>query len=391
MSTIQYTTWPDAVVVGAGFAGAVTARRLADAGRSVLIIDKRLTIGGNAYDFYDECGVLVHKYGPHIFHTNNKTIFEYLQQFSSWIPYKHIVLGHIKEHMVPIPFNFTSLEAFYEAETAQHLESKLKSIFPNRTRVSVFDIMNCDDIDIKKLGSFIFKNVFVNYTSKQWGIPAHQVDASVINRVPVVIGHEDGYFEDEIQMMPEHGFTRIFENLLDHGNIQCSLGLPSESVLKLENEGKMSIFGKAFSGPVIYTGPLDELFGYEFGPLPYRSLNLCFESHEMEWYQPTAVVNYPNEEAFTRITEFKWLTGQVLPNATTILYEYPADYGKGGETDPYYPVENPKSHALYQAYYVRAKNWKNLHLCGRLALYKYLNMDAAIENALSVTDAILKL
>ncbi len=380
----------DAIVVGAGCSGAVVARCLAEAGRQVLVVEKRPQIGGNVFDGPDENGVLVHWYGPHIFHTSSQRVWDYVQQFASWHPYEHRVLGRIDGQLVPIPFNFTSLERLYPAGEAQAVKEKLRERFPGQRTASVLDLMHDPDGQVRAFGEFVFEKVFLHYTAKQWDTPVEQVDRSVINRVPVVLGEDDRYFQDTFQFMPDGGFTPLFQRMLDHPGIQVRLNCDARQLLRLE-VGRITVEGGVFSGPVVYTGPVDELFDYAYGPLPYRSLDLQFQQLEEDQFQPASVVNYPNEEAFTRITEFKHLTGQRLPGHTTVLREYPMAYDPLGERGniPYYVISNPENLALYQKYAALASEYPGLRLCGRLADYRYYNMDAAILRALELAQELL--
>ena len=376
-----------AVVVGAGFAGAVTARELADHGYQVKILERRAQVGGNMYD-YPRDGVLTHLYGPHIFHTGNQKVFEYLSRFTRWVPYEHRVLGRIKGKYVPIPFNLRSMEELFPSEEAALLREKLTAAYPGQDRVSVLDLVHNPDPDIARLGEFVFENVFVHYTAKQWGMPVEQVDTSVINRVPAVLGYDDRYFRDPIQMMPEQGFTPLFEAMLDHENITVELDTDARSRLTLTEDGKILLDGEAFTGPVIYTGQADELFGFRFGPLPYRTLDFAFETLEQDDFQGYGTVNYTVDEDFTRITEFKHLTGQAAPGVTTIVKEYSKAYtGERGEI-PYYAIINPENNALYAKYRAEADRFSNLHLLGRLAEYKYYNMDAIAGKALELAEKL---
>ena len=382
----------DSIVVGAGFSGAVAARELAEAGKSVLVIDKRAQIGGNMYDAPDSNGVLVHWYGPHIFHTGSREVFDYLKQFSNWQPYEHRVLGRIDGKLVPIPFNFRSLDLLFPEAQAKAVKEKLAAAFPNQQKASVLDLMNAEDETIQSFGRYVFEKVFLHYTAKQWGTPPEQVDRSVINRVPVVLGYDDRYFQDDFQFMPENGFTPIFEAMLDHPSITVRLNCEAGEVLKLGGEqGGIFFEGEKFTGPVVFTGAIDQLFGYAFGPLPYRSLNLVFEQEPVTDFQPAAVVNYPNEEAFTRITEFKKLGGRQVRGSTTILKEYPMQYDPMGEKGniPYYVISSPENIARYRQYAGLAESFPNLFLCGRLAEDNYYTMDAAVLRALPPSSTLL--
>lgn len=376
----------DAVVVGCGFAGATIANLLANKGQKVLIVEKRSQYGGNMYDYYDENGVLVHKYGPHIFHTNSKKVFDYLSSFTPFEEYKHKVLGNIDGTLVPIPFNFTSLEKLLPKE-AKTIEEKLTSKYPGKVRVSILELLNDEDEQIKNFGQYVYEKVFIHYTAKQWGIHPDKVDKSVINRVPVILGYEDLYFGDTYQYMPVKGFTEIFRQMLNNKNISIILDTPAKELLKLE-DGKIYLDGELFSGRVFYSGAIDELFDYRFGPLPYRSLNLVFERHNVTYYQPNSVVNYTTSEDFTRISEFKYLSNQHIEGKTTILKEYSLPYDKDNPacSDPYYPIQNPENQALYGKYLELSKTYPQLTLCGRLAEYKYYNMDAVILRAMEIVE-----
>lgn len=380
-----------ALVVGLGFAGSVVARELAEAGFSVLAFEKRSSIAGNMYEYERSNGVRVHMYGPHIFHTNSQKVFEYLSAFSAFYPYTHRVLGRIMGQLVPIPFNFTSIDTLFTNEHAVLLKGKLSVSFDGRDRVTVSELIGHTDPDIAVLGEFIFENVFVHYTAKQWGVPVSEVDTSVINRVPVVLGTDDRYFSDDIQMMPLEGYTQLFENLLNHPNIHYSLQDDAANHLKADIESRtLLVDGEPFTGPVIYSGLADELFDYSHGPLPYRSLDMLFEDCPVDYYQNAAVINFPNEEEYTRITEFKHMTLQVLPGNTTIMREYPLPYHPGSTTPPYYPIVGPRNQEQYNAYLELSHLFPNLYLCGRLAEYRYYNMDGAVERALNVAAQILK-
>jgi len=378
----------DVIVVGAGFAGATIAREKAEQGKKVLIIDKRNHIGGNMYEKNDSNGVRIHLYGPHIFHTNNKEVFEYLKKFSEFFLYEHKVLGKINNKLVPIPFNYTSLEMLYEKKTADEIKENVEKEFPSSKKVSILELVNSENKIVKEFGEFVYKNVFENYTAKQWGTTIDKIDKSVINRVPVVLGYDDRYFNDEYQYMPINGFTEIFENMLNHENITVELNTNIKEKLYLNFENSRTFFeGGEFSGEIYYTGAIDELLNYKYGLLPYRTLELKFEQYNCDNYQPNSVVNYPNDEDFTRITEFKYLTRQEIKDNTTILKEFSAQYDINNEkfADPYYPITNDENLGLYNKYKKDLESFNNIILCGRLAEYKYYNMDAVIGRALEIS------
>lgn len=378
----------DAIIVGAGFAGATIAHQLAVNHKKVLVIDKRDHIAGNMYEDYDHARVRVHRYGPHIFHTNEAEVVQFLQQFGEWFPYEHRVLGKIDNQLVPIPFNFTSIDRLFTRKEAQLLKEKLKKTFPDQEKISVLTLKEAADFDLKKLGEYVFEKVFVHYTAKQWGVSIEKVDTSTINRVPIHLSYDDRYFQDVYQHMPKDGYTKIFEKMLSHKNIEVKLGVNAKDFLTFQ-ENNFLYKEKICKIPFIFTGAVDEILDYRFGPLPYRSLHLEFENYNLATYQPACVVNYPNEETFTRITEFKYLTRQMAAS-TTILKEYPKIYDHRLDNTPYYPINNEANDALFMQYATYLKKYDNFYLCGRLAEYKYYNMDAVILQALQVAKKILK-
>lgn len=380
----------DLIIVGAGFAGSVLARSFAEDGKKVLILEKRNHIGGNMYEQTRENNVRVHLYGPHIFHTNDKKVYDYLKRFSGFYFYEHRVIGYIDDNYVPIPFNFKSLEILFSEKESQEIKSKLINTYKNEKKVSILELLDSKDEVIKKFGEYVYDKVFVHYTAKQWNIPIEEVDSSVINRVPVILGYDDRYFQDTYQFMPKNGYNEIFENMLDHENIDIKLNTDAKTHIFIDTKEKKILYNnEIYQGQIIYSGPLDELLDYKYGPLPYRSLNLMFEDKKENYYQPSSVVNYPNDEKFTRITEFKYLSNQIVKDHTTILKEYPLTYDyKNKEHIPYYAIFNDENLSLYQKYYEDIKEIKNFHLCGRLAEYKYYNMDAVIKRALELYDEI---
>ncbi len=354
----------DYLVVGAGFAGATIAERLAaHAGKKVLICDKRPHIGGNAYDHYDEAGILVHKYGPHIFHTNSRDVFEYLSHFTEWRPYLHRVLASVDGQLLPIPINLDTVNRMYGTDyTSFQLEKFFRSIAE-----PVEQVRTSEDVIVSKVGRELYEKFFRNYTRKQWGLDPSELDASVTARVPVRTNRDDRYFTDTYQVMPLHGYTRMFERMLRHPNIKILLNADYRDVETLVPNAE-----------VIFTGPVDEFFGYRFGKLPYRSLDFKFETRNVPVGQPGPVINYPNENAYTRVTEFKYLTGQEHPK-TTLVYEYAK-----AEGDPYYPVPQPQNAVLYRKYQHLAEATPGVHFLGRLGTYKYYNMDQVVAQALTL-------
>lgn len=379
----------DCLVIGAGFAGAVAARELAErGGRRVLVLERREHIGGNAYDCLDQAGVLIHQYGPHIFHTGSRRVYDWLSRFTQWRDYQHRVVANVHGTLMPVPFNLTSLELAFGAETAARLERKLIDTYGAEKKVTILDLRRSEDPEIARLADYVYENVFLHYTMKQWDQSPEEIDPNTTARVPVFLSRDDRYFQDPWQGMPLEGYTPMFERILDHPNITVELGVDARQRLELGTEGAR-LDGQAVQGPVIYTGAVDELFGCRFGRLPYRTLDFLFETHPVEFYQTHGTVNYTVSEPWTRITEFKYLTGQVLPDRTTIAKEISRAYtGAEGET-PYYAIINPENNALYERYRALASGCPGVHLLGRLAEYKYYNMDAIVMRALDLCDRLV--
>ncbi len=375
----------DFVVVGAGFSGSVIAERVANVlKRNVLVLEKRNHIGGNAFDFEDD-GIIVQKYGPHIFHTNSETVWKYVSRFAEWLSYKHRVRAFVKGKFIPLPFNFKSIDLLFPFSEAKSYKNALSGEFGLGSRVSIFELADSGNPLVRKLSDFIYENVFLNYTIKQWGITPEQIDRSVLRRVPVVISYEDVYFKDRFQGVPKSGFTDIFKKMLNNKRIKIMTGTDFADVFELDMKLHKIYLksGKKFGGKIFYTGCPDELFSFKFGKLPYRSLDFKFERIPLRQYQDVAVVNYPNDFEFTRITEFKHFY-KTSANGTIIAKEFPKERT---ENDiPYYPVLNTKSRNLYKQYKVEAKKFGNIIFAGRLANFKYLNMDEAILNALELTE-----
>jgi len=357
----------DYLIVGAGFAGSVLAERLASVeGKSVLIVDKRNHIGGNAYDYYNNQGILIHKYGPHIFHTNSKEVFGYLSRFTDWRNYQHKVLACVDGQQVPVPINLNTINSLYglnlsSGEVADFLAAKAEPVSQVRTS---------EDVVLKAVGRELYEKFFKGYTKKQWDLDPSELDASVTARVPTRTNKDDRYFTDTYQAMPLHGFTRMFEKMLDHPNIKIMLNTDYHDIQQEIRYSKM-----------IFTGPVDGYFDFCYGKLPYRSIRFKFETLDQEMFQQTGTINYPNDYAFTRITEYKHLTGQKHPK-TTVVYEFPQ-----AEGDPYYPVPRPENAELYKKYQALADQ-ANVYFVGRLATYKYYNMDQVVAQALSTFKKI---
>jgi UDP-galactopyranose mutase len=353
----------DYLVVGAGFAGSVFAAQMSRLGKRILLIDKRPHIAGNAYDHYDEHGILVHKYGPHIFHTNARDVYDFLSQFTEWRHYEHRVLASVGRKLVPVPINLTTVNSLYGLSLSLgQMEAFLDSIVehPNSIRTS-------EDVVVSRVGRDLYEKLFRGYTRKQWGLDPSELDACVTARIPVRTNFDDRYFTDTYQAMPAKGYTRMFENMLDHPNITIELSTSYQEVIN-------SVQFKE----LIFTGPVDEYFACCFGKLPYRSLEFRHRTLSRERLQPVAVINHPNEHPYTRVTEFKQLTGQQHPK-TSIVYEYSRSDG-----DPYYPIPRPENAVLYKQYEELAATCPGVHFVGRLATYKYYNMDQVVAQALTL-------
>lgn len=358
----------DYLIVGAGFSGSVLAERLASQlGKKILLVDKRNHIGGNAYDRYDNAGVLIHQYGPHIFHTNSREVFEYLSQFTEWRSYEHRVLASVDGQLVPIPINLDTINKLYGLNlNSFEVEKFLAEQAEPRSQ-----IRNSEDVVISRVGRELYEKFFRNYTRKQWGMDPSELDRSVIARIPTRTNRDSRYFTDTYQAMPLHGFTRLFERMLAHPNLKVMLNTDYQEIVK-----------GIPCRETIYTGPVDEYFDYRYGKLPYRSLAFKHETHHLPTFQPAPVINYPNEHLYTRVTEFKYLTGQDHPK-TSIVYEFPQPEG-----DPYYPVPCPDNAEMYKKYKALADSTPGVYFVGRLATYKYYNMDQVVAQALTVFKQI---
>ncbi|MGN2244814.1 UDP-galactopyranose mutase [Frateuria sp. GZRR33] len=361
---------PMHLVVGAGFAGSVMARELAEAGHRVHVIDKRPHIGGNAYDELDEHGLLVHRYGPHIFHTNGERIFQYLSRFTAWRPYEHRVRSVVDGRPYPFPINRDTLNRLYGID----LDEAGAAAFLERIREPREPVRTSEDVVLNSVGHDLYEKFFLNYTRKQWGLEPSQLKAGVAARIPVRTNTDDRYFTDAFQAMPLHGYTKMFDAILDHPRISLELGVDFQDVRERFSRNH-----------TVYTGPIDAYYGYRFGHLPYRSLRFEHEHlPDVAWYQETGTVNYPNDHAYTRITEFKHLTGQAHPG-TSIVREYPLADG-----DPYYPVPREENEALFKRYEALARTEPDVTFVGRLAQYRYYNMDQVVGAALAASRTLIE-
>lgn len=359
----------DFLIIGCGFAGSVLAERLANEGKKVLIVDKRKHIAGNAYDFYNKEGILIHKYGPHIFHTNSEDVFKYLSKFTEWRPYEHRVLGSVDGQLVPIPINLTTINKLYgKTLTSDEVVSFLASKAELRKPV-----LTSEDVVLNVVGKELYEKFFRGYTKKQWDLDPSELDASVTARVPTRTNADDRYFTDSLQAMPKNGYTEMFQTMLSHENIHVMLNTNYKDIVDIIPHKKL-----------IYTGPIDGYFDYQFGKLPYRSIDFKFETLDQENYQETGTINYPTSNLYTRITEFKHLTGQ-KHHKTAIVYEYPT-----AEGDPYYPIPRKENQDVYNQYKKLADETPNVFFTGRLGTYKYYNMDQVVAQSLALFRKIIK-
>ncbi|MBG9387625.1 UDP-galactopyranose mutase [Caenimonas aquaedulcis] len=353
----------DYLIVGAGFAGSVLAERLAnDMGQRVLVVDKRPHIGGNAYDRYDDAGVLIHPYGPHIFHTNSEDVFDYLSRFTQWRPYQHRVLASVDGQLVPMPINLDTINKLYGLSlTSFEVEKFFESVAEKKD-----EIKTSEDVVVSKIGRELYNKFFRGYTRKQWALDPSELDSSVTARVPTRTNRDDRYFADKFQAMPLHGYTRMFERMLDHPNIKVMLNTDYREIEEIMPWRRM-----------VYTGPIDAFFDHKYGKLPYRSLRFEHTTIHQEKFQDVGTVNYPNDYAYTRISEFKHITGQTHAS-TSVVREYPC-----AEGDPYYPVPRPENAALYKRYEAEAEATPHVVFVGRLATYRYYNMDQVVGQSLA--------
>lgn len=379
----------DIVIAGCGFTGAVIAFKSAMEGKRVLIVEKRNHIAGNMYDYIDEAGICVQKYGPHSFHTNNEEVYEFITQIGDWYEYILRARVMIDGKYTPSPFNFKTIDQYYPAPKAEMLKQALVEYYNSAKKVTVVELLESDNELIREYANFLFEKDYRPYTAKQWGIAPEELDISILKRVPVRLDYTDGYFDDKYQLMPEGGFTSFFEKMLSNPLIDIRLNC---DVLDLvEIDGNNIIFeNELLNVPFVYTGPLDELFRYKYGKLPYRSLKFDMQIHNVDSYQETSGVAYPMAEGYTRITEYKKIPVQDIKGKTTIAVEYPVTYGTEEGKEPYYPILTENSKEMYKRYCALASKVNRLYVCGRLGDFKYYNMDDAVLRALEVYEDIRK-
>lgn len=370
----------EVTVLGAGFAGAVSARILADSGKSVLLLERRNHIGGNAYDLLDKEGVLIHQYGPHIFHTDQPEVFDFLERFGTFSDYQHKVVAKLEEGEMPVPFNLNSLEFAFGLEKGRELGEKLVAHYGAEQKIPILELRNVPEF--QEVAEFIYEKVFLYYSMKQWGNKPEDMDPATTARVPIFLSRDNRYFQDKFQGLPKEGYTKLFEKMLDHPNIDLKLN--SDILPQLEcKEGEIFYSGEKYTGELVFTGQVEELFAQCYGALPYRSLDFLFESFPQEKLLSHGSINYTVSEKFTRITEFKHLTEQILPQVTTTVKEFARDYTGAPEDSPYYPIICDNNKKIYNQYKALSEGFSQLHLLGRLAQYQYFNMDSIVAEVLA--------
>lgn len=370
-----------ALVIGAGIVGSVIARQLAEKENAQITVwERRDHIGGNMYDYVDEHGIRVHQYGPHIFHTNNEEVWNYICRYGEWEPFKLVCGAVIDGICTPTAFNYKTIDLFYSEEEAKTIKEHIQKKFGNRLSATVVELLDCEDEVIRGYAQFLFDKDYSLYTAKQWGVSPESIDKSVLKRVPIRFSYEEAYFADKYQVMPKKGYTQFIENILNLPNIRVELGKEALEHIKIDESGILLVDGEEVDYPVIYTGPLDELFDFELGRLPYRSLRFEWKYENIDSFQEMPVVAYPQAKDFTRITEYKKRPVQKA-KGTSYAIEYPLPYKPGEVLEPYYPVLTEESQKTYALYREKAENVKHLYCCGRLADFKYYDMDKAIESA----------
>jgi UDP-galactopyranose mutase len=374
------------IVIGTGFSGAILARKIAEElDLKVEIVEKRAHIGGNMYDEFDERGILIQKYGPHFLNTNKYFVIEFLKKYADLFQHCTKLLSFIDGKYVRLPFNFETVQQLIGAENAENLLAKFRAEYHGRERVSVLELIDSKDERIASYGKLLFEKAYKTYTAKQWGIPVEKIDKYVLDRVPMAMNYDERYLNKDFQYLPKNGFTKLFENMLDHKNLSVSLNTDALPHISLDERGKAIKYDGELVDCFVFTGPIDELFGFKYGSLPYRSLDIRYEYSESESILPSEIVSYPQVEGYTRSTEYKKIMFDSSKTCGTVVAtEYPLEYKKEAEIGniPYYPVLTDESKQMYEKYLMEAKQYKNIFLCGRLAEFRYYNMDICIEHAL---------
>lgn len=373
------------LIIGAGISGITAARILAEHGFQVTVLEKRNHIGGNVYDYYKD-GVLLHKYGPHLFHTNFQQVADFVQRFAEFFPYEHKVLGEIQGKLVPIPFNFKSMDLLFSPEKAEQIKRSLLEEYPQSSSVPIMELRKSDRHEVRELADYVYQYVFYGYTKKQWGKPPEEMGSSVMGRVPVRLSYDDRYFTDLFQKMPLFGYTELIKKMAEHHNISIRYSCNALSHLSIE-QNHIYWDGELFQGPVIYTGCIEELKNKCFGELPYRSLHFELEHRSVAQAQPVVQINYPNRYSYTRISEFALIQPEKKTDHTILVYEYPIPCTD--QEIPYYPVETKVNRELYEKYKQALAPVKNLYLLGRLAEYRYYNMDITIKQAMDLAEQLM--
>ncbi|KUK76953.1 MAG: hypothetical protein XD93_0626 [candidate division WS6 bacterium 34_10] len=382
----------DVIVVGSGYAGSIMARKFADIGKKVLVLERRNHIGGNMYDEKDKNGILVHKYGPHIAYMNIWRTYDFLSQYTEFVPYQHHVNAEIDGVEVPLPFNLNSIDKLFELKKALKLKEMLIKEFGMDKKVPILELRKSKKKEIRDLAEYIYEKVFLDYTTKMWGKGPEELDPAITGRVPVHVSYDDRHFTQLIQVMPKHGYTEIFKKMLNHKNIEIELNVEALGRIKLDN-WKILYKGKEFKGTLIFTGAIDELMNEKYGKLPYRSLYFEHKTYKVDRLQSVAVINWPDKRSATRRTENKLLVCQPnVPNVTSTITEYPGEYNKKDKkwNDPYYPIIEKENIKKVGKYFKEAEKYKNLVLIGRLAEYKYYNMEAVILATLDKFEELKK-
>lgn len=378
----------DYIIVGAGLAGGILARKLAEEKKKkILIIERRNHSAGNTYDFIDAHGVKVQKYGPHVIHTNNDKVYKYITKYCKPVKYRTKCEAMIDGISTPSPFNFKTLDQFYPSDVAHMLKNKLLRYYNDRASVTIVEMLEAEDSDIRGFAEFLFEKDYKLYTAKQWGIQPSEIDVSVLKRVPIVLSYGNTYFYDKYEFIPQNGFTSMYQKIIEYPGIDIKLGVEALEHITIDVEKKVVLYNDMVTG-LIYTGAIDELFKYKFGILPYRSLHFEYKSKNIESFQNVAIVAYPQAEGYTRITEYTKMPFQNCHGWTSVVYEYPVKYDKKSKIgiEPYYPVLTEQSQRMYEQYRMYASQFRNLILCGRLAEFKYYNMDQVILRALELYE-----
>lgn len=378
----------DYLIIGCGLTGSVIARHLAEQGKQVTIWERRDHIGGNMYDYIDANGICVHKYGPHVFHTYKKELRDYMLHYAQWTPFPITCRVEMLGKVTPSPFNYQTIDDYYPEQKAATLKKAIERAYPGKKKATIVELLDSSDPQIKEYANFLFAHDYSLYTAKQWGISPSEIDPSVLKRVPVLFSYKDGYFDDPWQMVPVDGYTEWFRKLLAHPNITVKLNLEALTHIQLSEQGVL-VDNTLFDGQVIYTGAVDELLDMRYGALPYRSLRFNWETKEGEHYQAAALVAYPEAEGYTRVTEYSHFPQKQKQHKTSLSYEYPLPYQEGQRVELYYPILTQTSMERHQRYLEDLRRIPGLICCGRLADFKYYNMDQALERALSLCKMLL--